>query len=175
MKKQLADLERIQSAMEIFRKVKYFWEICSKLKSHFGMTSQNEGEQHKKTILPTTRELPNAAIFLFELEKIGKDPDLKGIELVDHELDWIHRVHQEIHTKSMNMLSRGLETQNQLEVANSLQVFDNLHCLSETVQQTINIIEENIVSSIRGVLDFSSLFSSLLFIFRIRFSKVFII
>ena len=63
----------------------------------------------------------------------------------------------------------------ELQSVGALQVFDNLHCLSETVQQTINIIEENIVSSIRGVLDFSSLFSSLLFIFRIRFSKIFII
>lgn len=157
MKKTLGELERIQKCLDIMRKTKYFWDVCSSLKRHMGISEWKTEEVSKRTILPSVRDLPTAAQDLHKLEMIGKDPDLKGIDLVEKETEWILRVRQEVHSKASQMLVRGLETQNQLEVTNSLQVFANLRTLAETVQQTIGIIEEQMSTSIHNVLDFSAL------------------
>lgn len=157
MKQTLGDLERIQKGLDIMRKVQYFWEICSNLKKHIGISDTKSDDVSRRTTLPSLRELPATAQDLHKLELIGRDPDLKGIDIIEKENKWIVRVRQEVHSKASQMLVRGLETQNQVEVTNSLQVFSNLRSLSDTVTQTIAIIEEKMNSSIHGVLDFSSM------------------
>ena len=139
------------------RKAKYFHDLSASLKRHVGLEDVPQSEITRRTTLPSLRELPTAALDLYKLELVARDPDLKGIDYVEQENEWVHRLRQEVHSKATQMLARGLETQNQVEVANALQVFTNLRALDATVKQTIANIEEKLLSSIRGVLDFSAL------------------
>jgi hypothetical protein len=55
-------------------------------------------------------------------EQLQKEADLSGIEVVDEETPFIAKVETEIVNKATYMLQQGMETQNQAEVANALQV-----------------------------------------------------
>jgi conserved oligomeric Golgi complex subunit 5 len=156
LSQQLVKLDRVQAASDILRNIRIFWHTCSRLKAHVGSSVKSDDPAHR-SIVPSSRELPTAAEDLYKLEQIAQNSDLSGIEIVEREIEWILRVRQEVQSKASEMLSRGLETQNTLEVANALQVFENLKTLSENVHQSISILEEKINSSIRTVLDFASL------------------
>merc|ERR1712137_585861 len=136
------------------RKTKHFYEVCARLKRHVGASSDTPASPSRSSTPLSVRELPTAAQDLYKLERIGRDPDLRGIAFVERENEWVHRIRQEVHSKAQQMLARGLETQNQVEVMAALQVFANLRTLDDTVKQSLAIIEEKMASSIHGVLDF---------------------
>ena len=169
IKEKTQELERIQNAAEILRKVLRFCFVCGKLHKHLGsnstpnssslpITPNNNNNNNNNSIsinIHTSRELPKAASCLYELEQIQKNFDLSGIEIVEREMEWILKIGQEIQQKAEQMLVSGLETQNQSEVANSLQIFYNLKRLNETITQTLRVIQEKALSSIREVLESS--------------------
>eukprot|EP01104_Vermistella_antarctica_P000795 TRINITY_DN10905_c0_g1_i1.p1 TRINITY_DN10905_c0_g1~~TRINITY_DN10905_c0_g1_i1.p1 ORF type:complete len:881 (+),score=171.55 TRINITY_DN10905_c0_g1_i1:217-2859(+) len=135
-------LERLQNASELLRKVRRFLSVSSKL---------------TRVLSVGNRELPKAALCVYELETIRKEADLSGVEVVDREVQWIVRTEHEVTSRAQRLLVQGLEIQNQAEVANALQVFYNLKVLKPRVQATMEEVTRKVSSSIRNVLSVAAL------------------
>jgi len=82
---------------------------------------------------------------------------MSGIEVVDAECNWIVQAMDDIQARAGLLLSQGMESQNQSDVANALQVFYNLKVLPEKVQSVIQMISEKVSATIHILLDFSAL------------------
>jgi len=114
VKTRTIQLDRMQNASELLRRILRFLFVSSKLRRHMGSAS---------------RELPKAAQCLFELETIRKESDLSGIEIIDNETRWIVKASEEVMTTASRMLTQGLDSLNQTEMATALQVGLHLNFL----------------------------------------------
>ncbi|PIK33380.1 putative conserved oligomeric Golgi complex subunit 5, partial [Apostichopus japonicus] len=78
--------------------------------------------------------------------------DLSGIDIVEQDTMFIRRARKDIERQAQKMLHQGMETQNQTQVATSLQVFHNLGSLKETVEKVLSDCESNIRRNIKTAL-----------------------
>ncbi|KAJ3030527.1 Conserved oligomeric Golgi complex subunit, partial [Rhizophlyctis rosea] len=136
------ELERIQAASEVLRRVIRFLYLVKRLE-----TQLPGGE----------RELAKAALSVNELDSIIKDADLNGINVVDVELESIAAARKQITAGAQALLERGMTSQNQTEVAAALQVFHNLGQMAEQAQDVIEKMLEQIAEEMRHAFDFASL------------------
>lgn len=133
MKTRTEQAQRVFTACELLRKVLRFLLVSQNLKAH---------------LANGVRELPKAAQCLYELETIRRECDLSGIEVVDCEVEWILKSREEVLNNSSRLLVQGMETQNQADVANSLQVFFNLKMLEQKVAETLKSLENRMKGEI---------------------------
>ncbi|KAJ3151941.1 Conserved oligomeric Golgi complex subunit [Geranomyces variabilis] len=138
MRDKSLQLERIQSAAEVLRRVIRFMYLLRRLEV------QLPGGE---------RELPKAALTISELSVIIQDPDLKGIDVVDSEVEEIAQAKQRISTAGEQLLQRGMVLQNQTDIAAGLQVFHNLEQLSEKAQSVVNEMLLLITKEMQQALD----------------------
>eukprot|EP01114_Cavostelium_apophysatum_P021150 TRINITY_DN7293_c0_g1_i1.p1 TRINITY_DN7293_c0_g1~~TRINITY_DN7293_c0_g1_i1.p1 ORF type:complete len:805 (-),score=214.23 TRINITY_DN7293_c0_g1_i1:12-2381(-) len=138
IKARTTQLSRLQACCELLRKVIRFLYLSRKLQGH---------------IQGGSRELAKAAQCVLELENIRSEADLGGINVIDAETRWIVKAGNDVANSSSKMLSQGLETLNQAEVAASMQVFYNLGTLKSKVTQTITALGEKASQSIRTALN----------------------
>ncbi|XP_041349093.1 conserved oligomeric Golgi complex subunit 5-like [Gigantopelta aegis] len=103
------------------------------------------------------REITKAAQSLNELDYVCEGVDLSGIEVIETDRRFIKQARKEVETQAQKMLEQGMETQNQTQVATSLQVFHNLGCLSQVVERVVNDCKEHLHRNIRSCLDVQAL------------------
>eukprot|EP01136_Pigoraptor_vietnamica_P036041 Opistho-1_new@9359 len=126
-------LARLQAACDVLRRVIRFLYLSRRLKGLM------EGG---------SREAAKAAQTLSEIDSLLLEADISGVHAVDREARWIASARQQIEAEAVEMLLRGMETQNQPEVATSLQVFYNLGVLQQRVHLTLDGIESSLRKSI---------------------------
>ncbi|KAJ3067973.1 Conserved oligomeric Golgi complex subunit, partial [Quaeritorhiza haematococci] len=118
-------LERIQSASDVLRRVIRFLQLSRRLEAQI-----QDGE----------RGLAKAALCINEIESILKESDLSGIAVVDSELPIIQRSKAQIVSEAEGVLERGLVSQTQSDIAAALQVFYNLGSMAQKVQAVVDRI-----------------------------------
>ncbi|KAJ7354882.1 Conserved oligomeric Golgi complex subunit [Desmophyllum pertusum] len=79
--------------------------------------------------------------------------DLSGIQAVENDLKVAAKARKEVENQAQRMLAQGMETQNQTQVATSLQVFYNLGSLVSTVNEVVNKVRDNLKSGVKEALD----------------------
>ncbi|EGG13474.1 oligomeric Golgi complex component [Cavenderia fasciculata] len=138
---QITQLKRVQDSCELLRVIIRYLQQVKKLKTH----------------LHDGRDLSKAAQSIHEINQLKNEYDLKGIEIVDTQTEWINQCREQIIVTSSNLIMQGMNSQNQSEVASSLQVFYNLGILVEKVNQIINNITEKVTKSIKLMLNVNKL------------------
>lgn len=132
-----AQLRRLQEACDLLRRIIRILYLSKRLHG------QLQGG---------AREITKAAQSLNELDYLFHGVDLSGIDIVEQDTMFIRRARKDIERQAQKMLHQGMETQNQTQVATSLQVFHNLGSLSETVHKVLSDCEGNIRMNIRTAL-----------------------
>lgn len=104
-------------------------------------------------------DLAKAAQLYCEILTLCNENDLKGINVVDEEMQWVYESGNRLRTEGMGVLEKGLEALNQAEVGAGLQVFYNLGELRETVDGLIGKYKSVGVKSIGVALDMKAISS----------------
>ena len=131
---KVIQVERISESMELLRKTSIFLKSTKKLKRNIENSS----------------DLPKAALYLKKLVEMKKESSLNGIKVVEMEYKYIELEFNNLTKIASKMLANGIKTQNQSEVANSLQVFNNLGTFRNKINLFINQKCDSIQSSILG-------------------------
>ncbi|PIK54910.1 putative conserved oligomeric Golgi complex subunit 5 [Apostichopus japonicus] len=132
-----AQLRRLQGACDLLRRIIRILYLSKRLHG------QLQGG---------AREITKAAQSLNELDYLFHGVDLSGIDIVEQDTMFIRRARKDIERQAQKMLHQGMETQNQTQVATSLQVFHNLGSLKETVEKVLSDCESNIRRNIKTAL-----------------------
>ncbi|XP_076469307.1 conserved oligomeric Golgi complex subunit 5-like [Babylonia areolata] len=103
------------------------------------------------------REITKAAQSLNELDYVCEGVDLSGVEVIEADRRFIKQAHKDVESQAQKMLEQGMETQNQTQVATSLQVFHNLAVLSGVVERVVNTCYQTLHRNVRTCLDVTAL------------------
>ncbi|PFX29947.1 Conserved oligomeric Golgi complex subunit 5 [Stylophora pistillata] len=79
--------------------------------------------------------------------------DLSGIQVIENDLKVAAKARVEVENQAQRMLSQGMTTQNQTQVATALQVFYNLGSLVSKVNEVVDKVRENLINSVKEALD----------------------
>lgn len=145
IKTRTSQLRRLQTTCDLLRRVIRISYLTKRLETQF------KGG---------TKETTKAAQSLNELGYLMEGVDLSGIEVLDKDINWIKNARKEVTSQAQNMLSQGMEMQNQTQVATALQVFHNLGSLQGTVETLIQTLREDLKTSIASALDIQNLMYS---------------
>ncbi|KAJ6335939.1 hypothetical protein OIU78_012524 [Salix suchowensis] len=107
---------------------------------------------------PEKLDLAKAAQLHCEVLTICDEFDLRGIDVVDEELNCVKETGEKLRSEAMKVLERGMEGLNQAEVGTGLQVFYNLRELKVTVEQLANKYRGIGVKSVGLTLDMKGYF-----------------
>ncbi|KAF9430931.1 Conserved oligomeric Golgi complex subunit [Podila epigama] len=135
-------LERLQIASEMLRRVLRFLYLCKRLEM------QMPGGD---------LELTKAALTLSEVESLLQESDLEGIHVVDNEVRNLEHVRGRIIEMADKMLQDGMSTQNQAQVGSALQVFYSLKGLDIKLMAITSNLSGKLHSNIKHALDIQSL------------------
>ncbi|KAJ4833599.1 Conserved oligomeric Golgi complex subunit [Turnera subulata] len=106
---------------------------------------------------PDKLDLAKAAQLYSEILTMCDEYDLRGLEPVDEELEWVKEVGDRLRREGMRVVERGMEALNQAEVGTGLQVFFNLGELNFTVDQLVNKYKGLGVKAIATALDMKAI------------------
>ncbi|KAJ6931038.1 oligomeric Golgi complex subunit 5-like [Populus alba x Populus x berolinensis] len=109
---------------------------------------------------PEKLDLAKAAQLHYEILTMCNEYDLRGIDVVDEELNWVKEIGEKLRSQAMKVLERGMEGLNQAEVGTGLQVFYNLGELKVTVEQLVNKYKGMGVKSVGLALDMKAISAS---------------
>ena len=84
------------------------------------------------------KEIAKTSQTFNELEFLFGDGDLKGIDVVDADMDWILQARKDMETQAEQLLVQGLSSLNQNQTSTALQVFHSMSSLKRTVSHALN-------------------------------------
>lgn len=99
------------------------------------------------------REITKAAQSLNELSYLMENVDLSGLEVIEKDQKLIKDARVQVEKQAKLLLEKGMETQNQAQVATALQVFHNLQILQPSVNEAVNQILTRLRDNIKMALD----------------------
>ncbi|KAJ3163351.1 Conserved oligomeric Golgi complex subunit [Irineochytrium annulatum] len=157
IRSQTTQLERVQDAAELLRRVRRFLYLVRRLEgqvptavtalgtvtSSGGAGSMDDGQR---------LELPKAAMSINELDSILQETDMGGIDVVEVELPKIGSARSLIVSQAEAQIQAGLTAQNQADVALGLQVFYNLGQLAGKTQQIVDHMLDVITKEVQVAL-----------------------
>ncbi|KAJ3108658.1 Conserved oligomeric Golgi complex subunit [Phlyctochytrium planicorne] len=133
-----SQLTRVQDAADALRRIRRFLYLVRRLEVQSPLDS---------------RELSKAALSLCEIDEILAESDLKGITVVEAELNKVQNTKSTVVVQSEKLIHDGLRTQTQPDVASGLQVFQNLNQMPSKTKEILDRILENLIVEIRKALD----------------------
>ena len=158
MKAVAQEMEKMQEASSVLRKVLRFLSAVRKLKSQLRVEGDDSAGGDVVLHLPkNVRDLAKSAQVLHEVELLMSLPELEGIEVVATESFWVKKASEDIRKEARASLEQAIQTLNQTEVGASLQAFFNLRCLPESVEKSLEYGVESLLSQVKELLDVHSL------------------
>ena len=148
--KRSVQLERIQTTSNLLRRIMRLQFAVSKLRTQIKSSSEDQQQEREDT-----RKICKAAQSLQYVEKLVAAEDLKGIEIIDKELDWIREAGRTIRVKARRALRIGMRSLSQAEVGSALQIFHVLGCLEQTFGETIKKTSETFRARCEKLLNMS--------------------
>ncbi|TPX38056.1 hypothetical protein SmJEL517_g00290 [Synchytrium microbalum] len=140
-------LERIQAAAEMLRKIIRFLYVAKRLNAQLPSENQPTGGI----------EFAKAALSLNELDVILGESDLSGIVVVKTEMEFISKARKRVIDDADSLLQTGLTSQDLTVVSESVQVFHNLGHLQDRIRKTVDGLLEGCATAIRSSLDVGTL------------------
>lgn len=87
---KLEELSETSEKLEILRKINQFLKLFNKLKANI-------------------TDLPKASLYLFQIEKILENNSLRGIQIVDEEIDFLNKKSIEIKSETKQSLLNAIK------------------------------------------------------------------
>ncbi|XP_047499735.1 conserved oligomeric Golgi complex subunit 5-like [Penaeus chinensis] len=103
------------------------------------------------------RDITKAASSLSELDHLGRDVDLTGLEVLERDQRLVRQARSDVEKQAVAMMDRGMEAQNQTQVATALQVFHNLGILVPSVEKVLESLITRLNNSVSLSLDVNAL------------------
>ncbi|XP_071540441.1 conserved oligomeric Golgi complex subunit 5 [Panulirus ornatus] len=103
------------------------------------------------------RDITKAAISLSELDHLGRDVDLTGLEVLERDQRLVRQARSDVEKQAVVMMDRGMELQNQTQVGTALQVFHNLGILVPSVEKVLDSLITRLNNSVSQTLDVNAL------------------
>jgi hypothetical protein len=117
MKSQSKEINRLVTTIETLRLVSRFLEVYERL----------------DLVMSDSEELPRAATYCYDLDVIVTDPSFQICPIVEDEHAKYVKFKGELTKKGFEWIHEGLQQDNQVVLAKSFQIFQNLRNLGETV------------------------------------------
>lgn len=143
-------LDRLQQAGEVLRRVIRVRELVEKLKKYMAMVEGKEA----RTVL---KELAQAAMCLYEIRSSIALSDLSGVEVVDRQRGYIAECDTKIQAMAFEALNDSVLRRQQPEIGSSLSVFLHLDMLPAAVERLIGNLLRLASVAVKEALDTSSL------------------
>ncbi|XP_045618166.1 conserved oligomeric Golgi complex subunit 5 [Procambarus clarkii] len=103
------------------------------------------------------RDITKAAISLSELDHLGRDVDLTGLDVLERDQRLVRQARSDVEKQAVVMMDRGMELQNQTQVGTALQVFHNLGILVTSVEKVLDSLIGRLNKSVSLTLDVNAL------------------
>jgi hypothetical protein len=88
------------------------------------------------------KDLIKSSQSLNELEFLLKNFDTNGLELIEKDVQYIHKARHECEEQANSLLEIGLAHQNQTQISTSIQVFLSLGCLMNKISELFKNYEK---------------------------------
>ncbi|DBA86122.1 hypothetical protein WJX77_008098 [Trebouxia sp. C0004] len=134
-------LRNLHSTVEMLRHVIQRLKLVAKLKQQ--IDTKSGGYQ----------DLAKSAKLLADIDTIGSEADLAGIDVIEADSEFLHSTWQDVQGQAEVALQRGIETLSQAEVGSALQVYFNLGLLRKAVSDLLDHHTRQFGSSIKDILD----------------------
>lgn len=154
IQRRAIQLERIQTTTNMLRRIMRLQFAVSKLRSQIASNASSSSQKETKE---DTRKLCKAAQSLQYVEQLVIAEDLKDVDMINKELDWIREAGKTIRIKARRALRIGMRTLSQAEVGSALQVFHILNCLEQTFGEIVKKTEETFRTRCETLLDMSTI------------------
>ncbi|CAG8508079.1 745_t:CDS:10 [Ambispora leptoticha] len=145
IKNYTIQLERLQTAIELLRRVYTFMEISTRLEIQLAEIDNINSA--------TVTQYELIAAILGELEVLLKDADFEGIEIVEDQLPYINQIKERVRDEAVNMLYDGIKNKDEPKIASSLRILNSLYELAARVIRFSDEILENLSLNIHNGLD----------------------
>ncbi|KAJ1561920.1 Conserved oligomeric Golgi complex subunit, partial [Cladochytrium tenue] len=136
---QSTELERIQQSTEILRRVRRFFSLAKRITAAISE--------------PEDSGLSKAAITISDIEDLVSESDFSGIDAVEAEWPQIVAAKAAVIARGEALLQKGLDAQNQADVAAGLQVFHNLGQAAEQAKKVVDSKIQAMVESCKSAFD----------------------
>ncbi|CAL4237049.1 unnamed protein product, partial [Meganyctiphanes norvegica] len=136
--KQTLVLGRLQATCELLRRVIRCLMLSQRL---------------QQQLLNGPRDITKAASSLSELDHLGRDVDLTGLEVLERDQRLIRQARSDVEKQAVQMMDRGMDQQNQTQVGTALQVFHNLGILVPSVEKVLDSLITRLNKSVSQSLD----------------------
>lgn len=103
------------------------------------------------------KDITKAAISLSELDHLGRDVDLTGLDVLERDQRLVRQARSDVEKQAVVMMDRGMEAQNQTQVGTALQVFHNLGILVPSVEKVLDTLIARLNNSVSLSLDVNAL------------------
>lgn len=140
--KQTLVIGRLQGTCELLRRVIRCLMLSQRL---------------QQQLLNGPRDITKAASSLSELDHLGKDVDLTGLEVLERDQRLIRQARSDVEKQAVQMMDRGMDQQNQTQVGTALQVFHNLGILVPSVEKVLDALIARLNKSVSQSLDINVL------------------
>lgn len=131
-------LIRLQTTCDLLRRIIRILQLSRRLEAQ---------------LLGKAGEITKAAQCLNELDYLMEGADLSGLDVIDSDLKLVEKSRALVDSQAKKMLEKGLEAQNQSQVATALQVFYNLQILAPTVHQIVHQTKDKLHCGIQKALN----------------------
>lgn len=142
LEKHTMVLGRLQASCELLRRVIRCLMLSQRL---------------QQQLSSEPRDITKAAISLSELDHLGRDVDLTGLEVLERDQRLVRQARADVEKQAVVMMDRGMEAQNQTQVGTALQVFHNLGILVPSVEKVLDTLIARLNNSVSLTLDVNAL------------------
>ncbi|GMH36010.1 hypothetical protein BSKO_03878 [Bryopsis sp. KO-2023] len=122
-------LKNLRDAVDLLRHVNHRLKLTQRLR-----TQIEEGQKGGSAPTPDTAQ---AAKLLTEIEATGRDVDISGIEILESDSEFLRSTASRVRFQAEEMLRQGLNSLNQADVGNALQVYFNLEELPSAIESLV--------------------------------------
>ncbi|CAG8434805.1 11763_t:CDS:10 [Ambispora gerdemannii] len=145
IKNYTIQLERLQTAIELLRRVYTFMDIVTRLEIQLAEIDNINSA--------TMAQYELIAIIIGELEVLLKDADFEGIEIVEDQLPYIDQIKERVRDEAVDMLHNGIKNKDETKIASSLRILHSIYELTDRVAKFSDDILENLSLTIHNGLD----------------------
>lgn len=139
---RILQLSRLQAACDTLRRIKGILHHSAKLRVHMQVG---------------IRDIVKSAQCLNELEFLLRDFEWQGINIIEKDVNFLHKSRHEVEEQAQIILDKSLLRQDQTQIGTSLQVFYSLSILTPKLAHVISLNEKNFQKRVDELLDTTNL------------------
>ena len=156
------ELKNIWGTTDVLRRLGKLLTLVARVRAH--QAAQAKAAQDGRAAAASL-DLPKEARTLRDIEMLLAETNveggtLRGIDVVEREVEWVRRSTDAVKARAHELLRHGLATMNQAELRTAVQSFYNLDMMTKVVQKVVADSSQEIRKTVARELDVQSIVSA---------------